>query len=363
MLRLSLAKLFRKVNMENGTSFNTASANFFTTTSANFSSISFKFRPEIWFNDVILTVILLFPSLYFVVAFFHHQTKTKKTCKEIFSQLPLEKKYSVMSKYTCMLIVFVSLLRNLNEIGLLAMDGIAFFSVETNQPNVEAEFACNVLARLSTALFAVGSCLVYLFLWFRQSIIYIQPHLKVLNKKAVRVFSGSVLIIYLMCGVSLFVFYLVTFRYEIDEFGFCESESSIGSDSWSYSLHILIFTVCSITMQFALLWLFVNPLLKRRLWRKVQQSERSCDLVRRIKKAIILAAICVCTDIFAFAVNLLLFEEHANRAIFPFSVNLMINCLAAIACFNYWRQILWPWKIKSQNANFKLQLDKSFATI
>ena len=326
--------------------------------------MSFKFRPEIWFNDVIFTVILLFTSLYFVVAFFHYQTKTRKTCEETFSQfIPLGKKYSEMSKYTCMLIVFVSLLRNLNEIGLLAMDGIAFFSVETNQPNVEAEFACNVLARLSTIFVAVGSCLVYLFLWLRQSIFYIQPHLKVLNKNAVRVFSESVLIMYLMCGVSLFVFYLVTFRYEINKSGFCQSESSIGSNSWSYSSHILIFTVCSIMMQFALLWLFVNSLLKRRLWRKVQQSERSCDLMRRVKKAIVFATICVCTDIFASAVNLLLYEKHTNRALFPFSVDLVINYLAAIACFDYWRQILWPWKIKSQNADSKLHLDKSSTTI
>ena len=324
----------------------------------NLNAASYRFRPGIWINDVIFTVILLFTSLYYAVALLYHQTKIKQRHHKTVFQLSLEKRYGVMSKYTCILIAFVSLLRNLNQIGFLAMDGVAFYSAGTTQITVEVETACNVLARLANTYFAAGSSLVYLFLWLRQSIFYVQPHLKVLNKKWVSGFSLSVLIFYLTFGIILFVVYIITFQYKINELGFCQSESNLGSDGWSYSALILVFSLGSILMQIALLWLFVNPLLKRRLWRDTQQAERSCRLMQRVKKAIVLASICIGTDIFTSAANFFLYEEHANRVVFPYSVNLIINCSVAIACFDCWKHILWPWKMKSQKIASKLSLEK-----
>ena len=90
---------------------------------------------------------------------------------------------------------------------------------------------------------------------------------------------------YLAFGISLFVVYLVTFQYEINELGFCQSESNIGSDGWSNTALILVLTVCSVLMQIALLWLFIYPLLKRRMWRDAQQSKRSGLLMYRVKKS------------------------------------------------------------------------------
>ena len=288
-------------------------------------------------------------SFYFIVVLLTHQTKTKKfqhTYKSFF-QLPLEIKYSVLSRHTCISIAFVSLLRNLNDLGFLAIDGVAFLSTETNQTSAKAEIACNVLARLDIFLFAVSNGLVYFFLWLRQSIFYIHPHLKGLNRKRVRVFSVGILIFYLAFGIALFVVYLIKFQYQINKSGFCLSESKIGSDVWSYSALILIFSMCSILMQIVLLCLFVNPLLKRRLWRNSQQSKRSCRLMKTVRKAIVLASICIVTDILTYAANLLLYGKHTNRILFPYSVNLIVNCLVAIACFDCWRQILWPWKLQS----------------
>ena len=326
----------------------------------NLNITSYTFRPGIWINDVIFTIILLFTSLYYAVAVLYHQTKIKQRHHNTFFQLSLEKRYGAISGYTCVLIALVSLLRNLNQIGFLAMDGVAFYSAETIQTTVEIEIACNVLARLANTYFAVGNGLVYLFLWLRQSIFYVQPHLKVLNKKWVSGFSLSILIFYLTFGILLFVIYLIIFRYEINELGFCQSESNLGSDGWSYSALILVFSLNSILMQIALLWLFVNPLLKRRLWRDTQQAERSCRLMQRVKKAIVLASICIFTDVCAFSANYFLYEEHANRVVFPYSVNLFINCSVAIGCFDCWKQILWPWKMKSQEQEIasKLSLEK-----
>ena len=326
----------------------------------NLNITSYTFRPGIWINGIIFTIILLFTSLYYAVALLYHQTKIKQRHHKTVFQLSLEKRYGAISKYTCILIEIVSLLRNLNEIGFLAMDGVAFYFAETIQTTVEIEIACNALARLAITFVAVGNGLVYLFLWLRQSIFYVQPHLKVLNKKWVLGFSLSVLIFYLAFGILLFVVYLITFRYEINELGFCQSESNLGSDGWSYSVLFLVFSLGSILMQIALLWLFVNPLLKRRLWRDTQQAERSCCLMQRVKKAIVLASICIFIDVCAFSANYLLYEEHANRVVFPYSVNLVVNCSVAIACFDCWKQIPRPWKMKSQEQEIdsKLLLEK-----
>ena len=167
--------------------------------------------------------------------------------------MPLEKRFSVLSKYTCICIAFVTFLRNLNRIGLLIMDGVAFFSSNAKPSTVGAEIACNVLARTTNFLLAVCKSLVYLFWWFRQSIYYVQPHLKVLNTQHVRNFSVSVSIFYFVIGVSLFVVYLITSEYKTNETGFCYGESKIGSNSWSYSTLILVLTRLSVSMQIALL--------------------------------------------------------------------------------------------------------------
>ena len=155
---------------------------------------SFKFRREVWIIDIAFTVILLLISLNFVVAWIYHQTKTEKTCRKIFSQLSLEKRYGVLSRYTCISIAFVSLLQNMNRIGFLAIDGVALFSTEAIQPTVKFDIACHVFERSANFLFGASNGMVYLFLWLRQSIFYVQQHLKVLNKKWVRVFSLNVLI-------------------------------------------------------------------------------------------------------------------------------------------------------------------------
>ena len=335
----------------------------FNTLPTSFNAITFfKFNSNIWIIDVVFTVVLFFTTLYFVIALLHHLTKTEKNRQKTYFQLPLEKRFSVLSKYTCICIAFVTLLRNLNRIGLLVMDGVTFFSSKTKPSTVEAEIACNVLARTTNFLLAVCKSLVYWFWWLRQSIFYIQPHLKVLNKKYVRIFSVSILIFYFVIGVSLFVVYLITSEYKTNETGFCYGESKIGSDNWSYSTLILVLTGLSISMQIALLMLFINPLLKRPMWKNAQQLKRSCRLIRRVKKAIVLALICIGTDILAFSINLLLFEKHSNRVSFPYSVNLFIHCSVVIACFDCWKQILWPWKSKSQAANSKQTLTISSTT-
>jgi len=72
-------------------------------------------------------------------------------------------------------------------------------------------------------------------------------------------------------------------------------------------------------MQIALLGLFIYPILKRSLWQG-QESNGNSNLMRRVKKAIILASVCFGTDIFSVVVLVLISEENTNTAIFMYSV-------------------------------------------
>ena len=256
-----------------------------------------------------------------------------------------------------MAIVF--LLRNLNQVELLAIDGVAFYMMQTT---VQADTACNVLSRLAIVFIGLSSFAANLVLWFRQSIFYLEPRIKALNKKWVQVFSIGVLICYILFLVSLLVAYQITFRHEIDKLGYCQSESNIGSDNWSYSVLNLVFALGLIFMQIALLLLFINPLRKQRSWTNTSQNERNPGFKRTVKKAIALTSICIVTDICTYAVNFLLFEEHTNRVLFTSNINLTANYLAAIACFDKWKQIIWPWKIKSQAVTSREEPDKTSTT-
>ena len=68
-----------------------------------------------------------------------------------------------------------------------------------------------------------------------------------------------------------------------------------------------------------------------------------------MKKAIILALIAFATDILSILANILLSAENATNLTFDFGLNLVVNHLVTIACFDYWRQLIWPWNLNAKS--------------
>ena len=89
-------------------------------------------------------------------------------------------------------------------------------------------------------------------------------------------------------------------------------------------------------MQISLLALFIYPILKKTL-RTNRQNNCNLNLIRKVKKAIILALICVGTDI---ATLVLYFTVY-----WLLEINLIINLFVTIASFDCWKKLLWPWNI------------------
>ena len=109
-----------------------------------------------------------------------------------------------------------------------------------------------------------GSGLVYLFLWFRQQMFYVHSSLKVLSNKCLRVFSFAVLVLWILLWISLVFSYLIEVQYKFDFRSGCLAE--VGSDM-PYFVLVFVWAAASISMQKALLCLFIYPILKRNLWR------------------------------------------------------------------------------------------------
>ena len=316
------------------------------------NTLGFTFRTEIWITDIVFTSILTAVSIYLIVTLLYHHLRIEKKNATAFLKLPLEKRYGVSSKYLCIFIAIFSLIYQLVSIGQLVVDGKAYHNNGLVQQFATSEIVCNFLSHTAGVALVIGNFMVNLFLWFRQSIFYVQPCLKILFSKYLRFFSFAVLIIYLLVGTSLFVTYLIYVRFEVNEAGVCHFELD-SSGAMSNGENILVgWTASSILMQIILLGLFIYPLLKRALWQGNLSNERKLHLIKKVKKAVILTLMCLVTDVAAAVVLILVAEENTNNATFFYNVNIVVNLLVTIACFEHWRKLLWPWNILYSNICF-----------
>ena len=298
-------------------------------------------KPAVWYVDIVLNSILVITSLYLLLALTFHELKTRR--KERFFNLSTEKRYGVLSKYTCILIALVSFLRQSLSFTSWWTD---FYIVNLNLPISKIEVSCNALPSLYNLALLAGTTLVFLFLWFRQKIFYIHPSLKILGYRWIKFFSYGVIIIWFSFFLALFpsFFVLVRFHY-IVKIGCVVDPETL--DPHTYLA--IAWVAMSILMQISLLFLFVYPILKRTSWRSQQNNKRSSEiLMRRVKKAIILTSIAFATDLLTILINRFMSMENTRSPTFEFGFNLLINHLVTIACFDYWKQILWPWNLTSR---------------
>ena len=309
------------------------------------SAIPFIFRLNIWYGNIIISGVLGVVSVYLLIALLFHKLKVEKPNKDRFLKLSLENKFAFLSKYLCILIGIASFIRHWNSFGMMWFEFNAVFPSSAFRPDIDIDFTCNCLPRVGNIALTFGSGLVYLFLWFRQRVFYIHPSLKILNNRLVQVFSHIIMVVWFLYYISLYFFYFYLVQYRITKEGGCVVTDS--SHDFYTSL-IISWTAVSILMQIILLGLFIYPIFKRTLWRGSQNKGGNIRLMRRVHKAFVLTLICLFTDVLSVVMTKVFFVKHASSAIFPFSINLQINHLVTIACFDHWKRLLWPWKFKSR---------------
>ena len=297
-----------------------------------------EIKSEYAISNIAVCSLVFLISLYLLLALVYHEIKAKKSHQIGFLQLRIEKRYSVLSKYTCISIGIASLVLYIGLASFWSVAGIAIF-IGSNQTAVET--VCVVVPPIVNVAITGGNGLVYLFLWLRQRVIYVHPSLKVLNNKCVSAFSFVVLILWILFWISLLIAYFIKIRYKLNR----KSACVVAEDSFKpYNETALALTTVSILMQISLLSLFIYPILKQAWWRDHQINP---NLMRRVKKAVVFASICLVTDIATIVVySIFTTECVVNRAVWGFSSNLLINHLITIGCFDHWKKLLWPWKMR-----------------
>ena len=312
-----------------------------------FNNASNTFNQGIWTNDLVFSSILLIISLYLSIALMYYQIKVEKPLETEFFRLKLEKKYRVISKYICILIGIFSVIRTLGDIVVKSAEWSAAFSIESVLSTNADAIGCNVVTQISTSAVVFGHVFVFVFLWLRQSIFYVQPTLNVLYNNKLKAFSVFILVFYLVFGLSLFIAFSIVVRYALNSAGFCIIQPVVNNDT-SFVLIMNAWNCLSIAMQVSLLGLFIYPLLKQATWNQNQPGTQNHRMLRVVKKAVVLASACLVTDICTLIYVGLAISSGKNnqRTHVVYSGNLVVNYLVTIACFGYWKKLLWPWSIK-----------------
>ena len=325
-----------------------------------FNNASNTSNQEIWTIDLILSSILLIISLYFLVALVYHQITVEKLSVAKFFQMTLEKKYRLLSKYICILIGIFSVIRTLGDIMVKSLEWNVIFASEPVQPTNAATIACKIVTHISSSASAFGNLFVYIYLWLRQSIFYVQSTLKVLYSNKLKAFSFFILFFHLVFGISLCISFVIVVRYTLSSAGFCIIQPVVNNDTSFISI-LTTWNSLSIAMQVSLLGLFIYPLLKQASWNQNQHGMQNHRMLRVVKKAVIVASVCLVTDICTLVYLSLAISSDGNnqRTNVVYSGNLVVNYLVTIACFGYWRKLICPWSKKCQTSNLHTTVDET----
>ena len=153
-------------------------------------------------------------------------------------------------------------------------------------------------------------------------------------------FNYIALILLIFLCIYLLTIYIIKVEYRYFE-GNC-----LVKIDWDKDLLLIGYSIFLpvLVLQIFLLHLFVYPI-------KALQDQRNRNnevdrLNGKVLKASLLAFLCLATNEI-FSILFVAFNQHQFwLGYFPFNINLAINYLATIACFDCWKIMLWPWNLK-----------------
>ena len=296
------------------------------------------YREEVWIADVVITTIMTFASVYIAIALLYHEFYVENRSKVGFIRLAAEKRTAIISKYICIVIALVSIVNQLSSIALLWIE--MEVTTKTIKSTKKKRFisACQILPKLENTAAVLGTGFVYLFLWFRQRIMYIHPILAKVNNITIKFTSFFLLFIWVAYFVASLACYCIFIEYELDKNIGC---FLVESDISNYFIIVVTWVALSIFLQIVLLGLFIYPIAKKTSW--LGRNMIGNSLLNRAKKAVVLTAICLSSDILSAVLVAVLNNHYVDTAFFVYNLNLLVNYFVTIACFDHWKALLWPW--------------------
>ena len=301
---------------------------------------------KLWKGDVIIISIVTPISLYLLISllYFNHKTTNGEFINFFLNSS--HQKYRLLCIYICISIGFLSTVRHVYSIGFLIVKGLLFLH-NLSLPQNNLYVLCDVLSRLDIIIYGIINILVMLCLWFKQRTFYIHSHFQNFNE--CKLCSYVVLFIYIVSNVAgcIYLMYEVQFRYVG---GICfpithSLSSFVIMYNWTVHTVVLISAaMLSFLPHVIFLLLFICPIMNLRSQRsrEVQQNNQLDCLKRKMIKAICSAAFCFVTTIATY-----LFMGFVLPSFYIAYINVVINHLAVIACFDCWKKLLWSWNIQS----------------
>ena len=328
------------------------------------NQVQFVFRSSIFYCNIIISGIFGVMSFYLICALSFYTARVEKKQKQKYLQLTVENKLAILSKLTCIVIGVASFIRNVSVFVSLIIEYDAIHKNHSGHLRPKLDYmtpVCDVFSVLKNASISIGGSFVYLFLWLRQRVFFIHPSLQTLNNKLVQCFSKGILIVWLLYFIAIGVSYFVGIKYRFNtKLGCLPKKKSLVQ----FRFFLISWAVAAVIMQIILLVLFLFPIVKRISgWNhRNNPNHHNYGLLRRVKKAVILTSISLVSDVLlSFIVTTFFYAENSNNAIFLVSLNLVINHLVTIVCFDNWKKLLWPWNSKSSE-NVSVKRKKSEMT-
>ena len=287
--------------------------------------------------QVVIDGILLVVVVYVFSALLYHELSAKKRKKSFFN-LSIEAKYERICKWISISVSASAILKLLLKFSILLLQKYAvMFHLDSETGGI----FCVVLPRVDAFVLTFGLSVVYLFLWFRQRILYIHPSMCVSHDKAVRLISSAVAIIWVLYYLVIILCYFILVEYAFED-GICVRANRI-SKKRDFNI-VLSWLSISIFMQVSLLGLFIYPIITKAPLHTSKNSQTS-KLIKRVKKAVILTVVCLVSDTLAFVLS-----SYFDIPIDVYNADLVINIFVTIFCFDNWRTMLFPRKAKTNQS-------------
>lgn len=207
---------------------------------------------------------------------------------------------------------------------------------------------CEKIMDLSLILFPVAILPTYIFLWYRQLMLYKQPSLQQLKGTKVKFFSHSVIAILFTLGTVSTLTSTIPTNYQMSNIG-CIKRLDQNPNFLPNYLNALTLVLS----QTILLGLFCYPLFMhyktnksiRSLYVRTQRREFVDFTNKVIKSAIISMVVCISSDIFAVILSTAVLDRktpvYVSRTIYNFS--LLINMISVMFSFIKVKQFMFTY--------------------
>ena len=204
---------------------------------------------------------------------------------------------------------------------------------------------CDKLNKTKMLFSAVNVAAVYLFLWTRQRLYYLEPAMKELSNKTTRTMS-TLSLFFLFIGHFVGNILFLLFRdFNLSAVG---CVNNIKDETLFEYLPWIWLGTGSMVYQIILFALFIYPLIRHKSL--VPSSNGFHNTISVIKRTTIATSTCIATDFISSCLIVLARDENEIVPIFSYDISATINVVCVIMSFGDWKmQLLAPFRASNNN--------------